>query len=273
MIILGKAWQSWHDAIGESSDLWKNVPQVRRVIETESLDSISSNLVGDFSKVVVIPISKQSVPSNVGQFFTLSPSEYAISSFGDKENLYHILRDHGLDSNCPEHMGLQDISSQFPVVLKRVDLFGGIGIEFVKDRERLNELVNTDFFLGKRFIIQEYVEGSEEYVTHVLCRDGKILWSETFVGPVPVDSKINRGPFAVSIVSLEPKVLEVFNSILEIVGYSGMAAINYKLRDNRPIIFEINPRFGGSLFKSEFRESLVDCVRIFCDEARPQTQV
>jgi len=43
------------------------------------------------------------------------------------------------------------------------------------------------------------------------------------------------------------KHLELFSNILKNIGYQGLCCIDYKMKDNSPMIFEINPRFGGSL--------------------------
>ena len=40
---------------------------------------------------------------------------------------------------------------------------------------------------------------------------------------------------------------DLFGDILGKLDYEGAACFNYKLADDAPRIFEINPRFGGSL--------------------------
>ena len=38
-----------------------------------------------------------------------------------------------------------------------------------------------------------------------------------------------------------------FQSILRFIGFNGLCCVNYKLRNERPVILEINPCFGASL--------------------------
>ncbi|MNC96669.1 hypothetical protein D3C83_141030 [compost metagenome] len=41
--------------------------------------------------------------------------------------------------------------------------------------------------------------------------------------------------------------LDSFCEILTLLKFEGLCCFNYKIKDSRPLIFEINPRFGGSL--------------------------
>ena len=41
--------------------------------------------------------------------------------------------------------------------------------------------------------------------------------------------------------------LDKFSAILNSIGYEGLCCFDYKVINGKPQIFEINPRFGGSL--------------------------
>jgi predicted ATP-grasp superfamily ATP-dependent carboligase len=41
--------------------------------------------------------------------------------------------------------------------------------------------------------------------------------------------------------------VDLFSQILERLSYEGTACFDYKVVDGKPLVFEINPRYGGSL--------------------------
>ena len=43
------------------------------------------------------------------------------------------------------------------------------------------------------------------------------------------------------------KFLNDFENILSLMNYQGICCFNYKILDGKPKIFEINPRFGGTM--------------------------
>jgi biotin carboxylase len=156
--------------------------------------------------------------------------------------------------------------------MKRLDLYAGVGIALIWDQERYEWALNNHRFKDHQYLVQEYVEGDVEYVTQVMCKDGDVLWNVTFEGPVPEDGKVNMGPFAENkIVTMETEVLEVFRNIFKLANYSGPANVNFKLRDGKPIIFESNPRFGGSMFLPMFRPQLKQSITALLNNAYLQT--
>jgi predicted ATP-grasp superfamily ATP-dependent carboligase len=105
-----------------------------------------------------------------------------------------------------------------------------------------------------------------------MCKDGDLLWHCTFEGPVPKDGKVNMGPFANKTITIEPEVLEVFRKIFKLANYSGPANVNFKLRNGKPVIFESNPRFGGTMFLSMFRPQLKQSIMTLLNNAYLQTE-
>jgi len=94
---------------------------------------------------------------------------------------------------------------------------------------------------------QEMIRGDREYATHILIKDRKITHSinieYVFDTDLPIKgrnkaiyTKISRCPY-----------LDTFASILAALDFEGLCCVNYKELDSQPFIFEINPRFGGSL--------------------------
>lgn len=128
---------------------------------------------------------------------------------------------------------------------KKIDISGQHSY-LVENREQELELLNSvnsdDYFR------QKFVSGKSEYSTHLLFDKQRIVRSITleyiFLKDGAISGKDNQ--FAIKMVDGRP-YLDLFTAILNSIGYEGICCFNYKLVDNRPCIFEINPRFGGNL--------------------------
>lgn len=133
----------------------------------------------------------------------------------------------------------------YPYVLKKkIDEWGKnchIITEVAQERSILQSIAAEDYFS------QELVPGRYEYATHILFKGGKIVYSlnmeYTFAHQRPIKGKDE--PICKKICGC--RHLDLFAGILLAIGFEGICCVNYKLLDGRPLIFEINPRFGGSL--------------------------
>lgn len=133
----------------------------------------------------------------------------------------------------------------FPFLLKKRVSLGGDHSYVVADeatKNKLSHLINNgDYFC------QEIVEGANECATHILFKNGKIINSltveYTFYNDRPINGK--EGFICSNIVKCPH--LDAFAAILKAIEYEGLCCFDYKVVDGQPKIFEINPRFGGSL--------------------------
>jgi predicted ATP-grasp superfamily ATP-dependent carboligase len=98
------------------------------------------------------------------------------------------------------------------------------------------------------FISQQAVAGNQEYATHILFRDNKIAYALTikynFAHQYQIHGKVHADYNG--LITASP-YLEVFTDILKSIKFEGLCCIDYKMIENRPIIFEINPPLGMSL--------------------------
>jgi carbamoylphosphate synthase large subunit len=269
VVIYGKGlWSSWKDALGAESDFWKGFSSIEKVIEVDDIDFPLEDVCKDYNKVVLIPLSVQDNFNHPKGCLTLVSSHDTLNTFNNKELFYKFLERNGLKEYFPKLLNITSNTPEFPFIMKRLDLYGGVGIALIWDQERYEWALNNHRFKDQEYLVQEYIEGDVEYVTQVMCKDGEILWNVTFEGPVPKDGKVNMGPFAENkIVTMEPEVLDVFRKIFNIANYSGPANVNFKLRDGKPIIFESNPRFGGSMFLPMFRPQLKQSITALLNNA------
>jgi carbamoylphosphate synthase large subunit len=67
-----------------------------------------------------------------------------------------------------------------------------------------------------------------------------------------------------------PDDIASFERLLLPLGYDGPATVDYRRRpDGRLAVFEINPRFGGSLMRPAHEDDLVMSLRTVLDNATP----
>ena len=138
--------------------------------------------------------------------------------------------------------------SAFPFVLKRSQDAGGKNTLLVRnesDLERWQHLLQQpDYFC------QQYVPGDIEYTTHFIYSKG-IRYSCTIKFRMNRDYYI-RGvrmqPFKnVQMSIVDPIFDATFAEILSALEFEGVGCFNFKIIDEQPVIFEMNPRYGGSL--------------------------
>ena len=133
----------------------------------------------------------------------------------------------------------------FPFLLKKRVALGGDDSCVVADeatKEKVSHLINNgDYFC------QEIVEGANECATHILFKNGELVDSltveYTFYNDRPINGK--EGFICSNIVKCPH--LDAFAAILKSIEYEGLCCFDYKVVNGQPKIFEINPRFGGSL--------------------------
>jgi carbamoylphosphate synthase large subunit len=277
VIIYGNGlWPTWLEAVGATSSFWKSFTSIENVIQIDSLEDASkfpieqiSNL---YSKSVLIPLTVANNFDHPKGCLTLVSSKETLTTFNNKELFYAFLKKNGLQEYCPKPINITSSTPEFPFMMKRLDQFAGVGVAFIGDQEKYDWAINHPLFKGHKYLTQEYIEGDVEYTTQVMCKDGEILWFVTFEGSVPKDAKVNLGTYTdPKIVTIEPTVIEIFRKIFKLANYNGPGNVNFKLRDGKPVIFECNARFGGSMFLPIFREQLKESIMTLLNNAYLQT--
>lgn len=122
-------------------------------------------------------------------------------------------------------------------------------ISNTEERLKYKELIKSpDYFC------QEIIEGTDEYCTHILFKDHKIVASITikynYHNGITNNIKSDYSLFYKSI--CKSPHLDTFTSILNAIDYEGLCNFDYKMQNGELKIFEINPRFGGSLSRYFF---------------------
>lgn len=150
----------------------------------------------------------------------------------------------------------RDIPLPYPYILKkRIGTWGGDAhiISDAQDAEAFAEkIADPDYFC------QEIVRGTAEYTTHILFKGGKIVRSLSIEYVFPSETPIKGVNDSTYLRVCRCPYLREFASILTAIGYDGLCCFNYKIADGRLWIFELNPRFGGSLCRYFF--SFLKCL-------------
>ncbi|MGD0733075.1 MAG: ATP-grasp domain-containing protein, partial [Terracidiphilus sp.] len=170
------------------------------------------------------------------------PSFETVSLCDDKLTLAQFLTAEGFGELVPP---LRSAGAPYPYVWKKRRGWFGMHCHIVKGPEDESGLDLKD----PEWFAQEFVPGEVEFATHFLRVGGPIRYVSTFVHKMaaagvvngvqetPVDSKFMRGCL----------YLDIFSEILARIEFEGTACFDYKVVNGRPVLFEINPRFGGSL--------------------------
>lgn len=145
----------------------------------------------------------------------------------------------------------------YPYILKkRIDEWGR-NIHTITDAQKeqgLSHLIDDP-----EYLCQQFIPGPNEYATHMVIRDGRLVRSLNVRYGFTTDMPV-KGPDTEILKSICPcPYLEVFTDALRSISFEGLCNVNYKVANGQPYIFEINPRFGGSLcpFFFSFVRSLI----------------
>jgi hypothetical protein len=144
----------------------------------------------------------------------------------------------------------------YPFFFKKKTDVGGQHSYFVENYEQELALLNS--VNSDEYFRQKFVSGTKEYATHILFAKHQIVRSVTIMHTFEKDSSISAKEDQIVSKMVNCPYLDLFASILNSIDFEGICCFDYKVVDNHPCIFEINPRFGGSfaLYFFSFLRSL-----------------
>lgn len=270
VVIYGVHSADWMRALDPKAEIWGAIPGVEEVIvvpqgQSKALPPSHNPQL----KTVVIPLMEAHALSCPRGNLSLMPTVESVMRFGLKNNFADYMQKNGLSHLCPHHAGsLDDIT--YPCVVKRVNLCAGIGVALVNSKEELRQLAHQPLWHKQRVVIQEALLEGGEFVTHLVLKNGSILWHATFAFELR-ESEYIRTPANVvkaSRVAAEPHVLKAFEACLAPSNYSGPCNIDYKISDQGVLkILEINPRLGGSLMRPDAADWLTEALTCIIQHA------
>jgi predicted ATP-grasp superfamily ATP-dependent carboligase len=270
VIIYGEHSPDWMAALGPDAPVWSRMPNVGDVVVVPDhpVARIATRLRWS-ARTVVIPLMETHTRHRPRRYASLVPDDRALRILSDKAAFADYLSQIGRSNLAPRTFA-NHADATYPCVLKRVDLNGGHGVVVVHSREELAARLNDDMWRGRPFVLQSYIPGGPEYVAHCVARNGRVLWHRAYayeVDPrVAIRTPGNTG--ASHPAPLAPCHLAQIESLLLPLAYSGPCNIDYKLSDTGDIVvFEINPRLGGSLMQPDKIDDLHAALSCIIGEA------
>jgi carbamoylphosphate synthase large subunit len=161
-----------------------------------------------------------------------------------------ICDDKYLFSQTLQEKGFGDVISKFgiklpyPYMLKQRTAQSGDNCYIISNPD--NERKFEDLLNDEGYYCQQLIKGANEYATHIIFIDHKItsfIIKYVFLNDAYVKGKDKFTHTKIC----DCPYLDLFSSILTAIEFEGLCCFNYKVVDGKPLIFEINPRFGGSL--------------------------
>ncbi len=181
----------------------------------------------------------------------------------DKLGLNRRLIDLGFGDFVPATMEAlpPDLAAQPVVVKPRRGQWGQdtVVLDVGPTDEALSMLATGTHFA------QRLVPGRFEWATHVLMHRGEARFCLTIEYDMGADRLVkgkSHVPVAKRWLAETPAQAELLR-MLQLLGLSdGICCIDYRMVDGKPLLFEINPRFGGSLATrvAEFLDAYLACM-------------
>jgi carbamoyl-phosphate synthase large subunit len=156
-------------------------------------------------------------------------------------------------------------SGGFPLIVKPRGGRGSEGVVLVKDKQQLLENVK-----GKKgLIIQEYLTDEEQEFTVGICinQKGKVI------SKIALKRYLQEGVSIAAVSDGYHDIADYCAVVASTLGAYGAINVQLRLKDGKPVIFEINPRFSSStgmrlLFGINEPESLIRS-EVLCQEVIP----
>lgn len=210
-----------------------------------AFEKLSPENIRDFDLVVPLTIGDLKYLNGVRDLIIDNPIPIprmeAIVLCNGKYLLNQALIANGFGNLVPRMSGART----YPYILKkRIDEWGENShiISGAQQEQNLSEVL-TD----PEYFCQEFIPGRHQYAAHILFKDQRIVCSINIEHVFRTGIVIQGQDESIYSKICHCPYLDQFSSILSSIGFDGLCCIDYKDFDNRPHIFEINPRFGGSL--------------------------
>ena len=169
------------------------------------------------------------------------PSKEAFEICNDKLLFVKTLSANG----CSNYLPKFGDNTPFPYILKKQT--GEYGKTTFIIENQADELAHQNQLKDGDHFRQQLIKGNKEYATHIIFQNGKIKAQISICYTYDRDTYVQGKMIYVSKAVCENKFSHEFAEVLNAINYEGLCCIDYKIENGLPKIFEINPRFGGSL--------------------------
>lgn len=167
-------------------------------------------------------------------------------------------------TNCPElqkYIPPTVYDNNTPCFVKKDISIGGIDVTFVNNIQK-----NT--IDRKKYAVQECINYNVNWVGHFSIVKGVIQYSIYYKNDkkIPI-GYVKRGNIVDYVIENDNIYESVFQTIFKKLNYTGFASFDFctDLKTNDLKIFEINPRFGGSILRNtnHLKKSIISYIKAF----------
>ncbi|MBR9680173.1 MAG: ATP-grasp domain-containing protein [Candidatus Altiarchaeota archaeon] len=149
----------------------------------------------------------------------------------------------------------------YPVFVKPALSSGSRGGRVLKHEE--DAQTHLPELLGKfgKLLVQEFVQKRETIGTEVICKDGQLfgMFQHKRIREFPVSG----GPSTLRVSVKDSETRKATERLFEKVKWDGVAMAEFAMTDDGPVLFEVNPRWWGSLELAI--KSGIDFPKIYLD--------
>jgi hypothetical protein len=266
VVLYGDKYLRWMRLL-DRDPIWTSLPQVLRVTHRRDDWRPTSAEQHPGRQRLVIPLHEHNIAATPLGCWALIPSPRGLRTFADKKRFWTFAAACGLGSSVPRTYAPG--SEVFPLVLKRTNLCASKGVALVRSRADLMQRLGEPLWQGRPVLLQEFIDGEADYVTHAVCVDGRVAWHRSYSYPtVPGAMLMPRAAPPID-AEIGEQDLNVLRRFVEPVAFSGPVSVDFRRRpDGRLAILEINPRFGGSLFWPHNRPHLREALEALIANVR-----
>jgi len=251
--------------------VWDGIPGVAEVIVVDRITQLLRQGWAGGRQSLVIPLKKRALQRFPRLYWSLAPNRFALDTCGDKIRFQRFMVRAGFADLMPESWG-RNATPRFPCVVKRNNKEGGAGVKVVRSAEELAATLAVRPFKGRRPVIfQELIEGLVDYATHCVAVDGRIVWHVSYAYDIDPVTRVQTTDVHAHRRRIEAPAaaLARFEQVLAALRYSGPASFDWRPRRDGVVLFEINPRFGGSMMLDINRDDLRGALTALVQHARP----
>lgn len=248
VVIFGNYADNWLARLSDAQT-WETVPGVTevRVWPDDPARPLPPPAAG--VRNVIIPLSEDNIVHCPRTMDSLIPNHRAVEVLRNKAAFAAYVEEAGLSELCPITYATRE-QVRYPCIVKYVNAAFAFGSRILRSDRELDAFLSTEPWGSGKFIVQQCLPAPVEYVTHCVCKGGRILWSCTFSFEKETGQEIRQGVVFKSMTAIDPPAgaLVSIERLLLPLAYDGPCNIDYTLTpEGRIAVFEINPRFGGTL--------------------------
>jgi len=220
------------------------VSYIKTIISICNREKINVVLPGSDPELIPLAQSKDEIYDNTGAQVIISDAK-VVKTARDKWLTYQFLKKNGLpypSTVLPSNLNefLKDVS--FPILVKPRQGFASRNVFIIYDRDDINYAIKAIERSGWSPIIQEYIPEDEgEFTTGVLIsKEGEVLSS------ISMRRTLKAGSSYRIFVDDFKHLRNFAEEVAKKLRARGPINVQCRVHNDKPIIFEINPRFSGT---------------------------